>query len=165
MNNMESKKPYLLAVKELKNAILQSRYTASKLVNKEMLLLYFFVGKYVSQHTRNKNWGTGAIESISAMLQQELSGLRGFSSTNLKNMRTFYEEWADVELIFLEKSSVVLFDFMEEKNRQMPSDDPSYSIRQILSDELADLFFLAGFSHHLAIIQSIKDRKYQLFYL
>jgi|GEM_PF-3972795 len=67
-------------------------------------------------------------------------------------MRTFYEEWADVELIFLEKSSVVLFDFMEEKNRQMPSDDPSYSIRQILSDELADLFFLAGFSHHLAII-------------
>lgn len=80
-------------------------------------------------------------------------------------MRTFYEEWADVELIFLEKSSVVLFDFMEEKNRQMPSDDPSYSIRQILSDELADLFFLAGFSRHLAIIQSVKDRKYQLFYL
>jgi hypothetical protein len=59
-----------------------------------MLLLYFFVGKYVSQHTRYKNWGTGTIESISAMLQQELSGLRGFSSTNLKKMRTFYEEWA-----------------------------------------------------------------------
>ena len=61
---------YLQAVQELKNAILKSRYTAARLVNKEMLLLYYFVGKYVSRNTRNKNWGTGAIENISVMLQQ-----------------------------------------------------------------------------------------------
>ncbi len=39
---------YTEAVTHLKNAILKSRYTAAKLVNKEMLLLYYFVGKYVS---------------------------------------------------------------------------------------------------------------------
>jgi hypothetical protein len=34
---------------------------------------------------------TNAIESISAQLQQELSGLRGFSTSNMKQMRLFYE--------------------------------------------------------------------------
>lgn len=101
MSNSENISTYINSVKELKTAILKSRYTAAKLVNKEMLLLYYFVGKYVSQHTRNKNWGKGAIEQISAMLQQELVGLRGFSTTNPKNMRILYEEWAALENVFL----------------------------------------------------------------
>ena len=38
-------------------------------------------------------WGTAAIKVISMRLQAELPGLRGFSERNLRNMRTFYEEW------------------------------------------------------------------------
>ncbi len=70
MNETNEIASYSVAVKQLKNAILQSRYTAAKLVNKEMILLYYLVGKYVSVNSRNKNWGIGAIDNISAMLQQ-----------------------------------------------------------------------------------------------
>ena len=157
--------PYFQAVKELKSAILKSRYTAAKLVNKEMLLLYFFVGKYVSLNTRNKNWGKGAIESISAMLQQEMHGLRGFSPTNLKNMRIFYEEWAVVETPLIKNTTVLLFDFMHEDNRQAASDDLNSVIRQIPSDELETVFFQVGFSHHMAILQSVKEAESRWFYL
>lgn len=38
--------------------------------------------------------GKGAIDAISERLEKELPGLRGFSARNLRNMRTFYEEWA-----------------------------------------------------------------------
>jgi len=113
MNNTNMITAYTDAVTHLKNAILKSRYTAAKLVNKEMLLLYYFVGKYVSVNSRNKSWGLGAIDSISGLLQQELSGLRGFSATNLKNMRIFYEEWVEIEPLLLKNSPVVLFDFYE----------------------------------------------------
>ncbi|HPA55886.1 MAG TPA: DUF1016 N-terminal domain-containing protein, partial [bacterium] len=156
---------HLNAVKEIKGAILKSRYTAAKLVNKEMLLLYFFVGKYVSFNTRNKNWGKGAIENISAMLQQELNGLRGFSPTNLKNMRIFFEEWIDLEAVFATKSTVILFDFMKDQNRQMPSDDLMPTIRQTLSDELEEAFFSVGFSNHIAILNSVKETSHRWFYL
>jgi hypothetical protein len=40
--------------------------------------------------------GTGAIEDISEQLQKELPGLRGFSATNMKRMRTFFEEWLPI---------------------------------------------------------------------
>ena len=40
--------------------------------------------------------GQRAIDSISRQLQKELPGLRGFSATNIKNMRSFYEEWSTI---------------------------------------------------------------------
>lgn len=165
MNETNEITSYSDAVKQLKNAILQSRYTATKLVNKEMILLYYFVGKYVSMNSRNKNWGIGAIDNISAMLQQEMNGLRGFSPTNLKNMRIFYEEWAEIEPLLLKNASVVFFDFMEIENRHTNSDDFQSSNRQMGSDELEQIFFRIGFSQHLAILQAVKNAETRLFYM
>ena len=66
-----------LAVKTIKTAILQSQYRAAKSVNREQLSLYFSIGKFVSENSREGKWGTGVIENISQVLQKELPGLRG----------------------------------------------------------------------------------------
>ena len=90
-------KMYQNAVDVIKTAILQSQARAAKAVNQEQLALYFGIGRYISANTRNKHWGGGMIKSISQSLRNELPGLRGFSETNLKNMRTFYEAWNGIE--------------------------------------------------------------------
>ena len=83
----------MLLPQTIKTAILQSQYNAVKLINREQLASYFGIGRYISHHSRVGHWGTGAIAYISNKLQSDLPGLRGFSERNLKNMRTFYEEW------------------------------------------------------------------------
>lgn len=94
MENLDTKnQEYNVAAKTIKTAILQSQYKAVKLINREQLALYFGIGRYISHHSRVGHWGTGAINYIINKLQSELPGLRGFSERNLKNMRTFYEEW------------------------------------------------------------------------
>ena len=85
------------AVQVIKAAILQSQQRALKAINQEQLALYYGIGRYVSANTRKKNWGKGALTSISEQLRKELPGLKGFSATNLKNMRIFYEEWRMLE--------------------------------------------------------------------
>lgn len=90
-------KTYTKAVDIIKTAILQSQARAAKAVNQEQLALYFGIGRYISENTRNKNWGTGAIDNISKQLRQELPGLRGFGASSLKNMRLFYEAWYMIE--------------------------------------------------------------------
>ena len=87
---------YIQAVKAIKQAILESRYKAVQQVNREILSLYYWVGNYVSVNSRAGTWNTNAIATISKLLQQELPGLTGFSETNIKNMRTFYEEWSPI---------------------------------------------------------------------
>ena len=68
-------------------------YDAARSVNEKQLMLYYGIGKYISMNSREGFWGKGAIDAISERLEKELPGLKGFSARNLRNMRSFYEEW------------------------------------------------------------------------
>ena len=109
---------YNQAVQLIKSAILQNQLEAAKAVNRQMLALYYGVGKYVSDNTRKGVWGTGAIETISEQLRRELPGLRGFGVSNIKNMRQFYESW-----------NVAV-------NRQPTADDLQLTEKEIISPTL-----------------------------
>ena len=174
---------YVLAVKQIKTAILKSRYEAAALANKELLKLYFGIGQYVSFHSRNKNWGKGAIDSISSLLQQELHGLRGFSATNIRNMRIFYEEWECMQPFLIDKKEP-LFQFSEEElNRQLPSTElknqnrqlatgdlnDSFLIQQLptaeLENEWIELFLKVPFTQHRLIIRGAEVTEERVFYI
>ena len=174
---------YVLAVKQIKTAILKSRYEAAALANKELLKLYFGIGQYVSFHSRNKNWGKGAIDSISSLLQQELHGLRGFSATNIRNMRIFYEEWECMQPFLIDKKEP-LFQFSEEElNRQLPSTElknqnrqlatgdlnDSFLIQQLataeLENEWVELFLKVPFTQHRLIIRGAEVTEERVFYI
>lgn len=174
---------YVLAVKQIKTAILKSRYEAAALANKELLKLYFGIGQYVSFHSRNKNWGKGAIDSISSLLQQELHGLRGFSATNIRNMRIFYEEWECMQPFLIDKKEP-LFQFSEEElNRQLPSAElknqnrqlatgdlnDSFLIQQLptaeLENEWIELFLKVPFTQHRLIIRGAEVTEERVFYI
>ena len=174
---------YVLAVKQIKTAILKSRYEAAALANKELLKLYFGIGQYVSFHSRNKNWGKGAIDSISSLLQQELHGLRGFSATNIRNMRIFYEEWECMQPFLIDKKEP-LFHFSEEElNRQLPSTElknqnrqlatgdlnDSFLIQQLataeLENEWIELFLKVPFTQHRLIIRGAEVMEERVFYI
>ena len=117
---------YNVAVQLIKSAILQNQLEAAKAVNQQMLALYYGVGKYVSENTRNGVWGTGAIETISEQLRREMPGLRGFGVTSIKMMRIFYEQWSKFilrqpmadELETLENQASVLPNELLAVNRQ-----------------------------------------------
>ena len=84
------------AVQTIKNAILDSQLRATQHINEEQLALYYGIGQFISKNTRTGAWGTKAIETISRQLSVELPGLKGYSATNLKFMRLFYEAWSDL---------------------------------------------------------------------
>jgi predicted nuclease of restriction endonuclease-like (RecB) superfamily len=136
---------YQKAVAEIKNAILRSRYKSAVCINADQLALNYNIGRYVSENTRLGVWGTGAIETISEQLQAELPGLRGFSPTTMKYMRTFYEAWS----VILEPNRPSAMDDSEMQpfavsNRPLPMDD--------LKPDEAMAFVRVGFTHHREII-------------
>lgn len=180
---MQEGNNYVIEVQQIKKAIMRSRYEAAALANTELLKLYFCIGQYVSFHSRNKNWGKGAIDSISSLLRQELHGLRGFSATNIRNMRIFYEEWECMHSFLIDKKAP-LFHFSEEElNRQLPSAElknqnrqlatgdlnNSFVIRQLPTDELQNefstVFLKIGFTHHIAIINNTEGIEERVFYI
>ena len=142
---------YNIAVQTIKDAILRSQYQAAKLVNREMLSLYYGIGRYISANSRDGFWGTGAIKAISERLRKEMPGLKGFSESSLKNMRMFYEEWSPV----LESSdatspiSPIMIGEIETTTL-LSAKSP------ITTDDL-ELFGNLSFTHHIRILNGEKD--------
>ena len=163
------------AVHQIKTAIMQSQSKALASVNQEQLALYYGIGRYISYNTRKGAWGKDAIATISKQLSIEMPGLKGFSPRNLKNMRTFYEQWrcldtnsptANGEL----QKSVNSADASAEIQKSVNSPDTSgeldseiNSAKSKLSDIPIAAFFSIGFSHHILILsktKSIQERNY-----
>ena len=149
------------AVKDIKLAILQARAKAARLANVEALKLYFYVGGYISKKTRNAKWGSGAIDALSNQLQVELPGLRGFTPTNIKNMRVFFEAWAVDSSI----RQLATAEFGESAFRQLPTAEfrPT-PLGELDKDDIA-AFFSIGFTHHREIIRFCKDLDERLYYI
>ncbi len=166
---------YFQAVQAIKIAILQSRYNAAKSLFKEMLILYFKIGKFVSFNIRNKNWGKGAIESISNLLQQELPGLRGFSARNIRNMRIFYEEWQQelnshlirqLSTDELEKNELNKFlSIMHLTENQHNIIHKLSTDKLEINKKLLEIFFKVGFTHHTLILSKTKNISERFFYI
>ena len=86
-------------IKKLKQRILASRYALAKIANAESLMLYYHIGSDIENEIASSSWGDKMLDEISARLQQELPGLRGFSAGSLKKMRFFYNSWKHSNLI------------------------------------------------------------------
>lgn len=143
--------------------ILQSQARAAKDVNQEQLALYYGIGRYISMNTRNKNWGTGAIETISKQLRQDLPGLRGFGVSSLKNMRIFYEAWCMIESnspIPIGELSGASSKIAEDTKESI--DSQVDTIRQLQLANSPDFplaeFLSISFTHHIRIL----DRSFVL---
>lgn len=140
------------AVKVIKRAILESQYDAAVAVNSKQLLLYYSIGKYISDNSRNGFWGKGAIDAISERLDKELPGLRGFSARSLRYMRTFYEEWSYLAPAGAKNSD----------NEQTVIWHPSVPK---VSDFPIEAFLSIGFSHHRTILSKVKNQEERIFYI
>ncbi|MDQ1337574.1 MAG: hypothetical protein QG617_541 [Campylobacterota bacterium] len=80
-------------VQEIKTKILSSQYEALKAVNKELINLYWDIGKNIVEKQEKFSWGKSIVQNLATELQKEFVGMKGFSVQNLWNMRQFYLEY------------------------------------------------------------------------
>ena len=167
---MDSLIQYNNAVNAIKTAILQGQYEAAKGVNRIQLALYFAIGKYLSQHTRKGVWGEGALASISEQLRKELPGLRGFSETQLRDMRRFYEAWDMLDSNSTAATAKLCFENSAVATAELQNSENQIDIFHTLSisnipDFPVEDFFKVPFTHHSAIISGPKETSARFYYI
>ena len=96
---MSNSKKYLILIKEIKELIYQSQYTAMKHVNIELIKLYWEIGEMIFHKQQEQGWGKSVIEDLAKELQKEFPGVKGFTARNLWFMRSFYIEYTEKPLI------------------------------------------------------------------
>ena len=81
---------YKTFLKEIKERIYKAQYDALKAVNKELINLYWDIGKSIVAKQDKLGWGKAIVETLAKDLQKEFPGIQGFSSANLWRMRNFH---------------------------------------------------------------------------
>ena len=97
MNSILTKenKDYSQFLVEIKERIHKSRYEAAKAVNQEIILLYWDIGRSITEKQQSLGWGKSVVETLSEDLQKEFPGMSGFSPRNIWYMQQFYAEYKD----------------------------------------------------------------------
>ena len=124
-NNSILSPEYLNFKNEITARIRSAQYEALKAVNKEIIALYWEVGKRITEQQTALGWGKSVVENLSRDIQKEFPGIKGFGVRNMWDMARFYAEYQFDEIlqplvaeISWSKHVVILTKCKETRQRQ-----------------------------------------------
>jgi predicted nuclease of restriction endonuclease-like (RecB) superfamily len=90
---------YSTLLAELKQRIRSARLRTMVSVNRELILLYWSIGRDLRARQRTEGWGAKVITRLAADLRRAFPDMKGISTRNLKYMRAFADAWPDREFV------------------------------------------------------------------
>ncbi len=152
--------PFLAA---LKARILHARTSAARAVSRELVLLYWDIGRGIVEKQRTAGWGDAVVERLAADLRAEFPDMRGFSPRNIWDMRRFCMACTDAR-------------FLSQAVREMERGHKSPILRQAVAELdtrsqsgliefVRQLVAEIPWGHHLLILNRLTDPAARLYYL
>lgn len=92
INNNE----YIEIAQKIKSEIKVAQYKAALSVNRELIMLYYNIGKIINEH---KSWGSKFIDGLSSDIRLSFPDAKGYSVRNLKYMAKFAQIYPDEEFV------------------------------------------------------------------
>jgi predicted nuclease of restriction endonuclease-like (RecB) superfamily len=137
---------------KLTHRVQSARMAAGRAVNRELVALYWDIGRDIVEKQRTQGWGNAVVERLGTDLRREFPGVTGFSADNLWRMRQFYLEGTGTEFLALFDSSAV-GSFLE----QLVPERQVAAVRELMA--------LVPWGHHVELLKKVKTPDARLFYL
>jgi predicted nuclease of restriction endonuclease-like (RecB) superfamily len=116
---------YVTLLADVKERVRSAQYAALKAVNKELINLYWDIGRMIVERQKGKTWGKSVVEQLAKDLQTEFPGVGGFSAQNLWRMKQFFEAYTGnkklspmVREISWTKNVVILMNCKDDLQRE-----------------------------------------------
>lgn len=90
---------YPALLEQIKAQVRTARVDAARVVNVELIALYWRIGRLILDRQAGRGWGAKVIDRLATDLRAEFPGMRGFSPRSLRYMRTFAASFADGEIL------------------------------------------------------------------
>ena len=90
---------YRQFIEDLKARVVSARLSAARAVSRDLILLYWDIGRGIVDRQRLLGWGESVVEMVAADLRRAFPGSRGFSSDNVWRMRQFHIAYSDAPFL------------------------------------------------------------------
>jgi predicted nuclease of restriction endonuclease-like (RecB) superfamily len=143
---------YAMFVADLKSRIASARLTAARTVNRELILLYWDIGKAIVEKQRVAKWGDSVVQQLAADLCRAFPDVRGFSAQNIWRMQQLYQRFTSPE-------------FLSQAAREMgkiPDDVPQ---TEFLSQAVREMAASISWGHFANLLSRITQPAPLFYYL
>ncbi len=120
---------------ELKHRIRTAQQRATLAVNRELVLLYWQIGRDILERQGREGWGAKVIDRLAQDLRSAFPDMKGFSPRNLKYMRAFAEAWPKTE-------------FVQQAAAQLPWFHLCTLIDKLKTEEERNWYLAQAIEHH-----------------
>jgi predicted nuclease of restriction endonuclease-like (RecB) superfamily len=132
---------------DIKERVSQAQVRAHLAVSRELILLYWSIGRDIVTRQKTQGWGKAVIEKLAADIQSEFPGLEGFSANNVWRMRAFY-------LACLE------FQSLPQRVAEKAAQKLAQPAQELPPPELT----MIPWYHNVLLVQRVKDPATRLWY-
>ena len=150
---------YANFIKTMKERVAAARLSVARAVNRELLALYWDIGKAIVEKQQALGWGQSVVEQIARDLRASFPGTQGFSARNVWDMRRLYEEYSSAPVL-----------------RQLAAENPRSSVGRPRRSSVAagggakvellrQLVAEVPWGHHLVLLGKVSDPAERIFYL
>lgn len=140
---------YAAFVADLKARIQSARLNAGRAVNRELVLLYWDIGRGIVEKQQALGWGDAVVESLARDLSEAFPGMRGFSASNLWRMRQLY-------------TALTAPDFLAQLVRELA---PKAKEPEFLAQAVRELAGAIPWGQHVEMLNKLTDPAARLYYL
>ena len=169
MADIVKKSDYRDWLRDLKRQIKIGQVKAAISVNSQMIMLYWDLGRQITEKQETAKWGSGFIEQLSKDLREEFPEMTGFSKDNLLMMKRFY--------MFYQHGICQVSEFVAQAVQQMDNNGSQFVAQAVQRlqpivdqqdtkvKQLVSRLFSIPWGHHTTLLRKVKDIKQALFYI
>jgi predicted nuclease of restriction endonuclease-like (RecB) superfamily len=151
---------YAALLANIKARVQTARVKAGLAANRELLALYWDIGRLILDRQRKEGWGAKVVDRLSSDLQREFPGQQGFSSRNLKYMRAFAEAWPEVQFVHPPAAQLIGAKKSKTTIVQAPLAPVPEAMPQIVHQPGAQL----PWKHHCLLLDKLDTPEHRLWY-
>jgi len=148
--------------------IQDARDRAYNKANSELVMLYFSVGKIVSEKVDAGTWGEKTVQQLADFIQSKAPNLSGFNRRGLYRMKQFYESYTPKSAVFtlwVETVSPITTQTVNEDAKVSTALTPSHTPDKLYEKFVSTVLTQIQWSSHLHILSKTKTAEESLFYL
>ena len=160
---------------EVVDIIVQHRSKALRVVNEELLLTAWHVGRYVSAKLKNEEWGSKVVTQLSEYIRSQHPEIKGFGRSNIYNMVLFYDEYSS-GAFSATVEEYLNSEFVQPRIGQIEVTHSSQEIDVIMQPETAQIvqpetgqmpkiLELTTLTNHIEILCRCKSNEERMFYI
>lgn len=155
-SNTDVATEYARFIGGIKMRVAAARLTAARSVNRELISLYWDIGKAIVTEQERLGWGKSVVEQIARDLRASFPGTQGFSARNVWDMRRLYEAYSQAEF---------LRQLVAEVPKARATASVTASAHRGADEVLRQLVAELPWGHHLMILNKLDQPAQRLYYL